>query len=67
MLALRDHGPVAGTAAALLSFLQTMASTVFSGLISLLANGTALPMTGLMMLGAASGLVAARRAFRRRS
>ena len=63
VLALRDHGPVAGTAAGLLSFLQTSASTVFSGLIGLLANGTALPMTGLMMVGAGCGLMAARRAF----
>ena len=64
VLALRDHGPVAGTAAALMSFLQTGASTLGSGLIGLLANGTALPMTGLMMLGAGCGLLAARRAFR---
>jgi DHA1 family bicyclomycin/chloramphenicol resistance-like MFS transporter len=67
VLALRDHGAVAGTAAALMSFLQMGSAALGSGLIGLLADGTARPMTGLMTAGAGCGLVAAHRAFRRRA
>jgi DHA1 family bicyclomycin/chloramphenicol resistance-like MFS transporter len=67
VLALRDHGAVAGTAAALMSFLQMGSAAIGSGLIGLLADGTARPMTGLMTAGAACGLIAAHRAFRGRT
>lgn len=66
VLALRDHGAVAGTAAALMTFLQMASAALGSGLIGWLADGTAGPMTGLMAAGSVCGLVAARYAFRRR-
>ncbi|MDB5459961.1 MAG: transporter [Caulobacteraceae bacterium] len=66
VLALRDHGAVAGTAAALMSFMQMASAALGAALIAFLANGTALPMTGLMVAGAGCGLLAARHAFTRR-
>ena len=63
--ALRDHGPVAGTASSLLSFLQWGSAALGSGLVAIMANGTALPMAGVMMGAAVVGLVAAQRAFHR--
>ena len=63
--ALRDHGPVAGTASSLLSFLQWGSAALGSGLVAAMANGTALPMAGVMMGAAVLGLVAAQRAFSR--
>ena len=65
VLALRDHGPIAGTASSLLSFLQWGSAALGSGLVALLANGTALPMTGVMAGGAAAAFVVVRRAFGR--
>ncbi len=67
VLALRDHAAVAGTASALLSFLQFGSAALGSGLVAALANGTALPMTGMMAVGACGGLLCARRAFRPRA
>jgi DHA1 family bicyclomycin/chloramphenicol resistance-like MFS transporter len=66
VLALRDHGAVAGTASALMSFLQMASASLGTGLVAVLANGTAAPMTGIMAAGACAGLLAARRAFRGR-
>lgn len=66
VLALRDHGAVAGTASALMSFLQMAAASLGTGLVALWANGTAVPMTGIMAAGAGGALIVARRAFRRR-
>jgi DHA1 family bicyclomycin/chloramphenicol resistance-like MFS transporter len=61
--ALHNHGPVAGTASSLLSFLQWGSAAVGSGLVAAMANGTALPMTAVMMGAALLGLLAAQRAF----
>ena len=63
VVALRDHGQIAGTASALLSFLQFGSAALGSGMVAALANGTALPMTGMMAFGAVIGLICARRAF----
>ena len=63
VVALRDHGPVAGTAASLLSFLQWGSAALGSGLVAAMANGTALPMTAVMMCAALLGLLTALRAF----
>jgi DHA1 family bicyclomycin/chloramphenicol resistance-like MFS transporter len=66
VLALRDHAAVAGAASALMSFLQMASATLGTALVAALANGSALPMIGVMCLGAWGGLVCARRAFHRR-
>ena len=63
--ALRDHGPVAGTASSLLSLLQWGSAALGSGLVAAFANGTALPMTGVMMGAALVGVLAALLAFAR--
>ena len=65
VLALRDHGPVAGTASSLLSFLQWGSAAVGAGLVAAMANGTALPMAGVMMAGALLAFVVVQRAFNR--
>jgi len=64
--ALRDHGPVAGTASSLLSLLQWGSAALGSGLVAALANGTALPMTLVMTGGALAGLAIVIGAFGRR-
>jgi len=64
--ALRDHGPVAGTASSLLSLMQWGSAAVGSGLVAALANGTALPMTVVMAGGALIGLLVVLSAFGRR-
>jgi DHA1 family bicyclomycin/chloramphenicol resistance-like MFS transporter len=61
--ALHNHGPVAGTASSLLSLLQWGSAAVGSGLVALMANGTARPMTAVMMGAALLGFLAAQRAF----
>jgi DHA1 family bicyclomycin/chloramphenicol resistance-like MFS transporter len=63
--ALHSHGPVAGTASSLLSLLQWGTAAVGSGLVAALANGTALPMTSVMMGAAVLGLLTALLAFGR--
>jgi DHA1 family bicyclomycin/chloramphenicol resistance-like MFS transporter len=63
VLALRDHAAVAGTAASLLSFLQWGSAAVGSGLAAAMADGTARPMTYVMMGGAFAALLAVRFAF----
>jgi DHA1 family bicyclomycin/chloramphenicol resistance-like MFS transporter len=65
--ALRDHGSVAGTASSLLSLLQWGAAAIGSGLVAAFANGTALPMTGVMMAAAVVGVLVAQQAFARRT
>jgi DHA1 family bicyclomycin/chloramphenicol resistance-like MFS transporter len=67
VLALRDHAGVAGAASALMSFLQMASATLGTALVAVLANGSALPMIGVMTVGAWGGLLCARRAFRRRA
>jgi DHA1 family bicyclomycin/chloramphenicol resistance-like MFS transporter len=61
--ALHNHGPVAGAASSLLSLLQWGSAAIGSGLVAAMANGTALPMTMVMMGAAVLGLLAALRAF----
>jgi DHA1 family bicyclomycin/chloramphenicol resistance-like MFS transporter len=65
--ALHNHGPVAGTASSLLSLLQWGSAAVGSGLVAAMANGTALPMTTVMMGAAVLGVLTALLAFGRRA
>jgi DHA1 family bicyclomycin/chloramphenicol resistance-like MFS transporter len=64
--ALHNHGPVAGTASSLLSLMQWGSAALGSGLVALFANGTARPMTTVMMAAALLGLLVAQQAFTRR-
>ncbi|HTK35305.1 MAG TPA: multidrug effflux MFS transporter [Caulobacteraceae bacterium] len=48
ILALREHGAVAGSASALIGFMQGCLGAGGAGLVSVFANGTATPMTGVM-------------------
>jgi DHA1 family bicyclomycin/chloramphenicol resistance-like MFS transporter len=63
--ALHHHGPVAGTASSLLSLLQWGSAAIGSGLVAALANGTALPMTAVMVGAALLGVLTALLAFGR--
>jgi DHA1 family bicyclomycin/chloramphenicol resistance-like MFS transporter len=63
--ALHNHGPVAGAASSLLSLMQWGSAAVGSGLVALLANGTARPMTTVMASAAVLGLAVAWLAFAR--
>ena len=46
VLSLERHGPIAGTASALLGTLQMTVATVVMGIAAIFANGTPLPMVG---------------------
>ena len=48
ILALREHGAIAGAASALIGFMQGALGASGTMLVSLLANGTAAPMTAVM-------------------
>jgi DHA1 family bicyclomycin/chloramphenicol resistance-like MFS transporter len=48
ILALRDHGAVAGSASALIGFMQGCLGAGSAALVSVFANGTATPMTAVM-------------------
>ncbi len=50
--ALRHHGPHAGTASALIGTMQFLIGASSGFLVGWLTDGTALPMAGLMLLGA---------------
>ena len=63
--ALHNHGPVAGTASSLLSLMQWGSAALGSGLVAAMANGTARPMTAVMMGAALLGVVVAYAAFAR--
>src|SRR6185312_2020177 len=63
--ALHSHGPVAGAASSLLSLMQWGSAALGSGLVAAMANGTAVPMTSVMMGAAVLGLLIAQRAFGR--
>ncbi len=63
--ALHNHGPVAGSASSLLSLMQWGSAALGSGLVAAFANGTARPMTTVMMGAAVLGLLAAQLAFNR--
>ena len=56
-LAMAPYGRKAGSAAALLGATQFMAGAVAGALVGLLANGTALPMTGVIALCGGSAFV----------
>ena len=47
-LALNRFRESAGTASAVIGFIQTLCGVLATGLVSLLHNGTALPMTAVM-------------------
>jgi DHA1 family bicyclomycin/chloramphenicol resistance-like MFS transporter len=64
--ALHNHGPVAGTASSLLSLMQWGSAALGSGLVAFFANGTARPMTTVMMGAALLGLLVAQQAFGRK-
>ena len=55
VLALEEHGTIAGTASALLGTLQMMTGAVMMGVVGLFADGTPLPM----VIGMTSGVVMA--------
>ncbi|HTJ59204.1 MAG TPA: Bcr/CflA family drug resistance efflux transporter, partial [Devosiaceae bacterium] len=44
VLAMEEHGAIAGTASALLGTLQTVAGAVVMGIVAAFFNGTAMPM-----------------------
>ncbi len=56
--ALRHHGAHAGTASALIGTMQFLIGASSGFLVGLLTDGTALPMAGLMLLGAVLAKVA---------
>lgn len=56
VLALEEHGAIAGTASALLGTLQMLTGAVAMGLIGLFANGQPLPMVVGMATGALIGV-----------
>ena len=56
--ALRHHGAHAGTASALIGTMQFLIGASSGFLVGLLTDGTALPMAGLMLLGATLAKVA---------
>ncbi len=51
VLALEEHGPIAGTASALMGTLQMLVGAVAMGVVGLFANGEPLPMVAGMALG----------------
>jgi DHA1 family bicyclomycin/chloramphenicol resistance-like MFS transporter len=51
VLALEEHGPIAGTASALMGTLQMLVGAVAMGVVGLFANGQPLPMVAGMALG----------------
>jgi DHA1 family bicyclomycin/chloramphenicol resistance-like MFS transporter len=59
VLALDDHGEIAGTAAALLGTLQLLVAAAAMGLSSFIMNGTVLPMLVAIALCGFSGWVLA--------
>ncbi|RYF64626.1 MAG: MFS transporter, partial [Comamonadaceae bacterium] len=57
VLALEEHGAIAGTASALLGTLQMLVGAVAMGVVGLFANGKPLPMVVGMASGALAGFV----------
>lgn len=56
VLALEEHGALAGTASALMGTLQMLCGAVAMGVVGLFANGEPLPMVIGMAVGALSGV-----------
>jgi DHA1 family bicyclomycin/chloramphenicol resistance-like MFS transporter len=65
VLALENHGPIAGMASALLGTLQLLCGAVVIALVSTFFNGTALPMVTAIACCAAGALVLAQLTLRR--
>jgi DHA1 family bicyclomycin/chloramphenicol resistance-like MFS transporter len=57
VLALEEHGAIAGTASALLGTLQMLIGAVAMGVVGLFANGEPLPMVVGMAVGALLGML----------
>jgi len=57
VLALEDHGPIAGMASALGGTLQMVFGAIMIVVVSLLFDGTALPMVGMIALAATGALI----------
>lgn len=66
VLALDDHGPIAGTASALMGTLQMLIGTVAMAIAGLFASGNPLPMVAGMTIGALIGVLLTWLTFRRR-
>ncbi|HSX94183.1 MAG TPA: multidrug effflux MFS transporter [Hydrogenophaga sp.] len=56
VLALEEHGAIAGTASALMGTLQMLVGAVAMGVVGLFANGQPLPMVAGMALGSLSSV-----------
>jgi DHA1 family bicyclomycin/chloramphenicol resistance-like MFS transporter len=67
VLALEDHGPIAGLAAALGGTIQMVAGGIMIVLVSLSFDGTALPMVTAIALCAVGALVLSLATLRRRA
>ena len=65
VLALEEHGPIAGMASALGGTLQMITGALMIAVVSVFFDGTALPMVTAIALCAVGGLVLARVTFRR--
>ena len=65
VLALEEHGPIAGMASALGGTLQMITGALMIAVVSVFFDGTALPMVTAIALCAVGGLVLARLTFRR--
>jgi len=57
VLALEAHGPIAGTASALMGTLQMLVGAVAMGVVGLFANGEPLPMVAGMAFGSLTSVV----------
>ena len=66
VLALEDHGPIAGMAAALMGTLQLASGAVVIGLVSFFFDGTSLPMVAAIALCALGAFALSRLTLRRR-
>jgi DHA1 family bicyclomycin/chloramphenicol resistance-like MFS transporter len=66
VLALEEHGPIAGMASALGGALQMVAGGLVIVLMSLFFNGTALPMVSAIALCAVGALIASLATLNRR-
>ncbi|QEA14435.1 multidrug effflux MFS transporter [Comamonas flocculans] len=66
VLALDDHGPIAGTASALMGTLQMLVGTVAMALAGLFSSGSPLPMVAGMATGALIGVALTWATFGRR-
>lgn len=57
VLALEEHGPIAGTASALMGTLQMLVGAVAMGVVGLFATGEPLPMVAGMAMGSLTSVV----------